>query len=148
MADSIPPVNKSNYIRHEDIRHFIQDRSIEDNEIYMDLFFSDEDISDAMRFAAMSFNSIPPYSIIVEPEKMPFNMLFIHGVIYHLFLSRLTKLKRNDIEYTAGGVETTMDKKLIEHLTNDLQFHKQEFTSKAKELKLISNIRKASGRVG
>lgn len=145
---STPPVKDTNYVTHEDIRHFIQDRTIEDNEVYMDLFFSDDEISQAKRFASMSFNSTPPYVYTVEPEKMPFNMAYIHGIIYHLYLARLSKLKRNEIEYTAGGVTTTMDKKLIDHLTQDLLFHKQEFDRKTKELKLIINMNRVGSKIG
>jgi len=132
----------------DDIRHFIYDRSAKDNEIDMDLSWSDPEIAVAMRYCAMSYNSIQPYVERVDATTLPNEMIFIHGTIYHLYLSKWAQLTRSDLDYTAGNMTVDRVKRWIGHLENGMKLHQTEFETKAKERKISINLEGAYGCVG
>jgi len=132
----------------EDIRHFIYDRTPADNDISMDLDWKDPEIMQAMRFCAMSYNSIQPYVEQITANTLPGEMLFIHGTIYHLYLSRWSQLTRSDLDYQAGNMTVDRVKRWIEHLQKGMELHKTEFETKGKERKLVINLNNAYGCVG
>ena len=138
----------SGVIQVEDVRLFIFDRTIEDNMIDLDLFFSDQEIMDAMRRTAMAYNGIPPYVEQVDPTRLVYGDVFLHGIAYQLCLSKVHQLSRNDIDYSAGGVTTNLIEKQRQYLMELLKFHKQEFDIKAKERQVHRNINNAFGPVG
>jgi len=145
LPESTPKVTNNNVIKPEDVRHFIMDRSVEDNALHLDLYFDEGEILKAMRYAAMEFNSIPPFVINVNPENMPAHIAFLYGITYHLYLAKLQQLGRNDITYNAGGVTTTLVKDQVEFLTSMLPMYKQEFTTLSKQIKLKTNISNSFG---
>ena len=55
----------------EDIRHFLLDRDVEDNDLELDVAFSDEEIRDAMKRAARAYNSIPPFVCTAVSNALP-----------------------------------------------------------------------------
>ena len=126
------------YLIPEDIRHFIWDRDLQDNPLEMDLTFSDEEIRRAMRFCAMSFNDLPPFVYRIEPDQLPASGIFIHGVIYHLYVAKLSMLMRHDVDYQGGNM--TVKTSQIDHLKDLLKLHKEEFEAGAKTLKVNANI--------
>lgn len=132
-----------NRLYPDDIRHFIFDRSVEDNSIELDLAFSDEEIQNAFRYMCMSFNSITPYCMSIGPDAIPNTMWAIHGTCYHLLLSKYHKESRNDMSYNADGVTVEVQKTLIQHLLNQIKLHKNEFDTMAKHEKLNKNINDA-----
>jgi len=132
----------------EDIRHFIYDRAPADNAIDMDLAWTDPEIAQAMRFCAMSYNAIQPYVERITATTLPNEMLFIHGTIYHLYLSRWSQLTRSDLDYQAGNMTVDRVKRWIAHLENGMKLHKEEFETKGKERKIFINLNDAYGRVG
>lgn len=139
----------ANYITTEDVRAYILDRSPEDNELLLDLEYSPDEISTAMRNTARKFNSMNPFSMFVEPDHLDgTSELFLHGIVYQLFLMTNHKLKRNDIDYTSGGVGTSLEQKKISHLDGLIAFHKEEFEREARAIKLLKNINDGFGAVG
>jgi hypothetical protein len=124
----------------DDVRHFIWDRSLDDNEVDMDLAFSDEEIANAMRHTSLSFNAIKPFSITMSGLGLPNTSWALHGVTYHLLLSRYHRESRNDISYNAGGVTTDRQKTLISHIKEQMQYHREEFYSQARDFKFNVNI--------
>lgn len=146
----MPNVPNNSAITPEDIRHFIYDRAPKDNPIDLDLAWSDPEIVDAMRYCAMSYNSIPPYVERVSPDAFPREqeMIWIHGTIYHLYLSRKAQLIRQDLDYTAGNMTVDRTKRLIEHLDKGIEFYKGQFDELAKQRKLVINLNNAYGCVG
>lgn len=136
-----------NLITVEDIRLFILDNSIEDNALDMDLEFSDSEILEAMRRCAMTYNTTPPLiGSKVSPENFPYSMVFLHGVAYQLYLSKLHELTRNDIDYNAGGVSTNLVAKRIAHVKGLIQLHKEAFEVQMRELKYVQNANRAFRR--
>jgi len=134
-----PRITSGNVIKPEDVRHFIMDRSVEDNMLHLDLYFDEQEIMNAMRFACMEFNSIHPLVIKVTPERMPFNIVYLYGIVYHLYLSKLQQLGRNDITYDAGGVSTTISKDEITFIKEMLPYYKDQFVRGAKQMKQHAN---------
>lgn len=124
----------------EDIRHFILDRTALDNELELDLYFTDDEIFKAIRHACMSFNSIPPRVYFLEPLNAPYTMTMLHGTAYHLYLSKIDSLGRNEIEYTSGGVTSNSAAARIRNLKELAMLHRQEFETLARQEKIEQNI--------
>ena len=100
----------------EDVRQFMFDRTIQDNELEMDLSFEDNDILEAMKRAARDANSIPPYSASWTADCLPNDTnIFLYATAEQLYMSGLQRLMRNDTEYTAGGVTGSTSKARIQH---------------------------------
>jgi hypothetical protein len=128
-------------ITSEDIRMFIFDRTIEDNDLLLDLNFSEAEIQNAMIRAAREYASIPPYTSIVNPACLPGDTnMFLDGVVAQLYLSEMSKLMRNDIDYTSGNVTTNIVTKRIGHLKELFKLHQERFLTAAKPWKLTENI--------
>jgi hypothetical protein len=130
----------SNYLTVEDIRHWIFDRTVDDNPLEMDIFYDDEEIKRAMRYACTTFNSIPPRTVNWRPDRMPLHDAALNLTVYHLYLSKISMLSRNDIDYNAGGVTATEAKRQMENLKQLMMMHKAEGESAAKNLKVEKNI--------
>jgi hypothetical protein len=145
MADPItvpsPSPGAETSIVHADIRHFIWDRTIEDNPLELDLEFSDLEIGHARRFAAMMWNSIPPYVRTITAEQVPTSEYgFLLAIVSHLFLAKLMSLQRKQIDYNAGGMSVDLFGKRIEYLTKWSVALKQEATEIIKTQKLSENL--------
>ena len=137
------------YLTIADVRAYIWDRSAEDNQLELDLAFSDDEIRDAMKRAAREYASIPPYSSGVDPAELPADTnMFLDAVVLHLYISRISRLQRNDIDYSAGGVQVELDKKQIAYMKEMIPFHRDRFVDAAKSFKIFTNLRQAFRRVG
>lgn len=125
----------------EDIRLFLLDRSVEDNDLELDVAFSDDEIRDAMKRAARAYNSLPPFVHNVTPNALPDDTnLFLYATAEQLMLSLISKLRRNDVDYTAGGVGTNLVAKRIAHLQNEIQEYRALWQKEATDTKLHMNI--------
>ena len=143
------PSGHPDYLSTEDIRNFMLDRSVMDNTLTMDLAFSDEVIREAMKRCAREFNATPPFVSSTTGNRLPSsNILFLYGTAKQCYLAQLQQLMRNDIDYTAGGVETNLAKKRIEHFSSLIKSLGDEFKDLSYQFKLNINIRRAYGRVG
>ena len=151
MAITVPGPNPGNETAntHDMVRHFIWDRTLEDNPLELDLEFSDQEIGHARNFAAMMFNSIPPFVVDVVPQNIPkrWEYPFMIATVYHLFLAKLMSLQRKDLDYSAGNMTVDINKRRIEYLTKWSQFFKSEAESKIKEIKVAANLESAYGHV-
>ena len=137
------------YITAEDVRNYILDRSQADNSLTMDLHFSDREVADAMMRCARDYNSIPPLIGWVDPEKLPGDTnIFLDGTAKQLCISELSKLCRQDFDYTAGGVTTNIAAKRIEHLKMLIKLFGDQFVTAAAAAKMAINLRSAYGKVG
>jgi hypothetical protein len=133
----------------EDIRLYILDRTIEDNDMDKDLSFSDEEIIAAMERAAREYNSIPPYVGCVEADALPKNTnMFFDATVQQLYIAELNRMSRNDIDYDAGGVSTNLEAKRIEHLKQLSRDHGERFREAATNLKIHTNWMDGFGKIG
>lgn len=141
---------QNSYLTVEDIRYAVMDRTPEDNELEFDLAFTDEEIALAMRHAAMDFNTIPPIGgMMADPSMLPAcYSTFLDGTIAKLYTTLLAKLRRNDMDYTAGGVSANIVQKRIQHFERARQEHNEAFRTSARDLKITYNLSRIGGRVG
>lgn len=129
----------------ETIRHFIYDRTAADKTIDMDLTWSDDEIARAMHYCALSFNALPPFAERVSATTLPNDIVFIHGTVYHLYLSLYSKLIHNNLDYVGGNMTVDRTKRLINHLEKAMALHKAEFETLGKLRKLNKNLSSAYG---
>lgn len=134
---------------HEMVRHFIWDRTIEDNPLELDLEFSDQEIGHARQFAAMMFNSIPPFVVTIQANNIPTNWEypFLLATVYHLLLAKLMQLSRKDLDYTAGNMTVDINKRRIDFLSKWAPAIKTEAMATIKEHKVAANLESAYGHV-
>ena len=139
----------SNYITVEDVRLYILDRTLEDNDLDKDLAFSDPEIISAMERAAREYRSITPYvggadaSCLSKETNM-----FLDAITQQLYIAEINRASRNDIDYDAGGVTTNLEAKRIEHFRRLSSEHGERFREAAKALKIFQNWRAGFGKIG
>ena len=141
MATTFP--NRStDVLVPEDVRHFLFDRTVQDNDLDLDLAFSDDEIARAMGHAAATYNDTQPRiaRADVSPDRLPNGSLFRYGAAYHLYLSKLQQLMRNDFDYQAGNVTVELNKRRIEHLKQLVKSFGDEFKTLAREHKVLINL--------
>lgn len=129
------------YITAKDVRMFIMDRNVDDNDLLMDLAYDDAEVSDAMVRAAREYNSLPPFCSYADPDRLDATTnMFLDAIAAQLYLSTLNKLMRNDIDYNAGGVTTNIVAKRIGHLKELIKVHQDRFQQTASAQKKAINI--------
>jgi len=129
------------------IRSEIADRDVSDNLARMDLTFTSEEVNNAIARAAKNFNIQPPYSITIDPSRVPDNAATIEGTIAALYRVGLHRLRRNHIESQAGNVVSQFSATQIaqyEAVVKDAEARCKEMT---KDLKLQANIDMAFGTI-
>lgn len=133
----------------ETIRHYLEDRDPQDNELEGDLMFSDEEIVKAMEHCAREFNGMPPLIFGVSHDCMDDStMVFIDGTIKHLLIARRSRLMRNEVEHRVGGVDTSVDRKRIEYMSSLIKEHDMAFRQAAADWKGTVNLQAGYGPVG
>ena len=131
------------YLTEQDVRAFIVDRTIADND-GLGLAFKPEDIAEAMKRAAREYNSVPPLIGQVTGTTLPDDTnMFLDATAQQLYLAELANLTRKDIDYTAGGVQTPIERQRIEHLKKLIDLHGTRFTQAASTFKRTLNFRRA-----
>lgn len=134
----------SSIVTEKMVRDFIWDRALDDNHLELDLAFSTEEIMEAMANTARAFNSIPPYTICADPRCLSAHSeVFLNGIASQLYRARLQKMMRNDIEYTAGGVTTSIEQKQIEHMKGLIKLFGDAFITQASDAKRGVNVSNA-----
>lgn len=129
------------YLDIDEVRHHILDRTVEDNDLDLDLSFSDEEIIKAMKRAARAFNTLPPQIMSVEWNRMPLDTnVFLDATAEHLYRAAIQKLRRNDIDYNAGGVATNLQAKRIANFERSIAELNKTWTDEAKATKVIYNM--------
>jgi glutathionylspermidine synthase len=140
---------RSSNITEDDVRMFMLDRSAADNDLDGDLSFSSEEIADAMDRAAREYNSVPPLVSNIRAQHMNKDTnMFLDAIAQQLYISAVAKLKRNDIDYTAGGVGTNLEAKRIDHYMKLIALHGERFREAAQNIKVAQNLRSAFRHFG
>ena len=131
-------------ITHKDVRYYLLDRTVEDNDLDLDLSFSPDEIEDAMKRAARAYNSVPPFVGSVTWNNLPDDTnLFLDAIAEQLYLSLLAKLTRNDIDYVGGDVQINLVAKRIAHLKELIKDHRARWRETARDIKVAANLSKA-----
>lgn len=136
-----------NYITIDDVRHYIMDREAEDNELEMDLSFTDDEITKALQSAMRDYNStIPLCSSYDNPAQLSGDTnMFLDGATAHLYMALWNRLTRSDIDYTAGGVTTNLVAKQIAHCKDKIKLYGDRFKETATNIKIQINVNAAWG---
>lgn len=130
-------------LTEKDVRAYVADSTVADND-GLPLYFSPAEIAEAMKRAARAFNSIPPLILRVSGDALPDDTnMFLDAAAAQLFTAELNKLTRRDIDYSAGGVQSPIERARINHLKDLIKFHTELFTAAAKAFKMTQNIARA-----
>jgi hypothetical protein len=137
-------------ITEDDVRNFMFDRTLEDNELTMDLSFSPEEIKQAMIRAAREYNSLAPVGVdVVDPSRLDGTTnIFLDGTVAQLYIAALNKLSRNEVDYTSGGVGTSLDKTQKNNYMKLIELHTNRFKEAAYERKININLQRGFMQVG
>lgn len=150
MSDNItPPIEQTNNVQLEDIRLMLADATPTDTAISTnDLWFSDEELMDAMRRAIEAFNAEPPQTIVASYITMGTAYMFKVGTCWQAMLSKRLYLERKRVQTSAGGVSTDVYAPLIESARLAAQEFKLDFKEQVKNYKRSINVSRAWGVIG
>lgn len=99
----------------------------------------------AMKMAVSSFNSVPPATDFTI-EGFPNDSILLYGTLHHLANSEAERQLRNNVNYSAQGLNAGLDDKFQQY--NSLaQFYKQLFDQQAQQLKIYINNDNAWGEL-
>lgn len=90
----------------DEVRHYLWDRSPDDNELWNSLEFTDEEIVRAMGHAARAFRSVPPLiPMRIDASCLPTDTnIFFDATGEQLYRMKRHSLARNNFKYEAGNV--------------------------------------------
>ena len=138
------------YVTPLDIREYMQDVTADDNDLLLDLAFTDEQIQRAMRSVMREWNSLPPYVDPIRDEnKLPFDTnIFLDGAVAALLRMHLLQKTRNEVDYQAGNAAVNTDVVYIKRLKELIPMFEGRFKEAASNAKLSINLAHAYGQVG
>ena len=139
MANDLK-IHETSKIQLEDIRAFMLDNLTSTNVLGTEYYFSDDEITSAIRRMIMAYNGIPPYNITMTYGNMKLNDIVLYGVAYQLCISKLMQLQRKDVTYNSGGSSIQTVAAQIKHLTSMMQLFKQEFETRVLQQKRSANM--------
>lgn len=139
MANDLK-IHETSNIQLEDIRAFMLDNLTSTNVLGTEYYFSDDEITSAIRRMIMAYNGIPPYNITMTYGNMKLNDIVLYGVAYQLCISKLMQLQRKDVTYNSGGSSIQTVAAQIKHLTSMMQLFKQEFETRVLQQKRSANM--------
>lgn len=137
----------ADYLTINRIREFVVDENPEDNPLGADLMWSDHDILAAMRSAASAYNRIEPQVEVVDGSKLPDDRtdIFLNGVAAELYRRSVARLRRRDIDYSAGEVQASVVKSQLRNFEKAAEEHSRQFMEGAQARKITINISHAWG---
>jgi hypothetical protein len=88
-----------------ELRMAIRDRCALDNFLLDDIEFKQEELYLMMRRAVDNWNEEPPPGFEFSPVTFPYRYNWCNAVIGELLIMAAYQLRRNKLDYTAGGVQ-------------------------------------------
>ena len=124
-----------------EIRLMLRDTSLEENLLIDGLNFTDEEIMLATKLTIQKFNDIPPRENfpIFNSTSFPFKSILLEGIQGQLFFMAAEWHRKNNLQYSAGGVSLN-DKNKEPNYLQAGQMHWQEFLQLAKAEKVKLNM--------
>lgn len=137
------------YITSDLVRAELCDAAAADNPLLGSVEFTPEQINLAMIRACRRFNNVEPIGINAPaPDQLPaVEGAWMDGIAWALYETRLSQLRKQDIDYSAGGVQANLVSKQIAHLQNALVMHQKNFLEWAMNVKVAENLRACWGSV-
>lgn len=147
ILPTIPDTHSNEgYLTINKIRVYVVDEVPEDNPLTGDLMWSDHDILAAMDATAKAYNRLEPHVEHVHPHMLyDFDDMFQNGVAADLYRRTLARLRRRDIDYSAGEVQASVTKSRIKHFEQLQKEHQENFLTAAQARKLNINLNAAFG---
>ena len=137
------------FITEQDVRDFMMDRTAEDHILLPDVAFTSEEIARAMKTAARRFNSIQPYSMTVQADRLPDDTnIFFDGIAAALLDLKRINASLNDMDYTAGNVQASIQGSLLKNLAGLIPVYEARFKEAATAIKISTNLDYAYGSLG
>lgn len=137
------------YITEQDVRDFMQDRTAEDHILLPDLAFTSEEIARAMKTVARRFNSLQPYSITVQADRLPDDTnIFFDGIAAALLDLKRINSSLNDLDYAAGNVQASVQGNLLKNLASLIPVYEARFREAAQAIKISTNLDYSYGSLG
>lgn len=129
-------------ITTEDVRMYIMDRGSADNPYLVDLAFTDEEITAAMKACAREYNSIPPLGVdYAHGHCLPDDTnLFLDGIAAVLLRMERLRRGRNDVEYSLAGASAATEAVRIKHIDDEEKMLQARFREAAQARRLTINI--------
>ena len=144
-----PPISKTNNVQLEDIRLMLLDQFADNYAIKTgDLYFSDEELMDAMRRAVEAYNALPPTTLRQGLYGIPDQYLFKVGTAWQACLAKALYFQRKRTTYNAGNTTVDMYGSASQAMLDAAQEYKQEFKEIALSLKRQINAVRFYGRIG
>lgn len=124
-----------------ELRLYLRDSSPEENLLIDGLNFTDEEILLATKLTIQKFNDLPPRENypLFNSTNFPFKSILIEGILGQLFFMAAEYHRKNNLQYSAGGVSLNDKNKEPNYLQAGNQ-HWQEFLSLAKAEKVKMNM--------
>jgi len=124
----------------EMVRSFMTSDAIELTTTGVDVEFSPEEITLAMVNAARRYNGIPPFIDSACPDHLPSNtMVFFDAIAAELYALLYRKLSKQDIDYSAGGVQANIVARRLKHVEALRAKHEVDFRQAASDQKRYKN---------
>lgn len=124
-----------------ELRLYLRDTSPEENLLIDGLNFTDEEILLATKLTIQKFNDIPPRENfpVFNSTNFPFKSILMDGVLGQLFFMAAEYHRKNNLQYSAGGVSLN-DKNKEPNYLQAANMHWQEFLQNAKAEKVKLNM--------
>jgi len=104
---------------------------------------SDALINLAMKLALSTYNGFPPVSTYFL-ENFPNDAILLDGTLYHLANSEAERQLRNQINFSAQGVQSSVDDKFQQYQSL-AAYYRASFEQKTTQLKQYMNTEDAWG---
>lgn len=127
------------------IRELVKDKSDLNILLKKELQSGDDLINLAMELAVSEFNSFSPMTQYTK-DNFPNDAILLYGTLYFLANSEAERQLRNQVNYSAQGLNAGIDDKYQQYLTL-AQHYYQLFAQKAQVLKQHINSEAAWGDV-
>lgn len=132
----------------EQVREYIGDSGVDDNQARLEDTFTNDAIAAAMRHAANDFNTIPPYTLQVSADSLPADTTIMYdGIAYHLYRRAVDIIRRNDLVYEGGGMKISFTARQIEHFMRIRDEYQQRFRENAAVAKQTASLRYLYGSI-
>lgn len=132
-------------LTESDIRYHIADDLPEKN-LEGDLFFSEPDITMAMKMAAAEIGDITPIQVMrVTGANLPFSKGVIDLVVANLYDRVVEKIDREEIDIQGGGISLAYLTKIRDNLDRRRKERRAAGTESVHRRKLSININRSWG---
>ena len=127
----------------EEIRTYVRDKAELNILLDGELQSTAEDITMAIKLAVSDYNVVAPRTNYFL-ENFPYDAVLLFGTLHHLANMEAERQLRNQVNYSAQGLNAGIDDKMAQYNSLAL-YYKQLFDSKVKEAKVYDNMAQAWG---